>query len=82
MGTTKKSLQKEKSDQLNYMRHNLITFCCKNPNKQKKNSTCIKCFILGLKHYAMANDQYGWIRKFLMVFNANRGLFYMSMRDR
>ena len=66
----KKSLQKEKSDQVNYMRHNLITFCCKNPNKQIKNSSRIKCLILGLKHYAMENDQYWWIRKFLIVFNA------------
>ena len=32
----KKSLQKEKSDQVNYQRHNLITFCCKNADKQIK----------------------------------------------
>ena len=32
----KKSLQKKKSDQVNYKRHNLITFCCKNSDKQIK----------------------------------------------
>ena len=36
MGAKKKSLQKEKSYQVNYKRHNLITFCCKNPDKQIK----------------------------------------------
>ena len=46
---TKKSLQKEKSDQVNYNKHdNLITFCCKKPQWKNKNSVLIKCLILGL----------------------------------
>lgn len=45
----KKSLQKEKSDQVNYKKHdNLITFCCKKPQWKNKNSVLIKCLILGL----------------------------------
>ena len=44
----KKSFQKEKSDQVNYKKHNLITFCCKKPKWKNKNSVLIKCLILGL----------------------------------